>query len=320
MYHKKERRSITVLLVLIGLVILFNFLVPYIVKPVFSFDRSKVIELEAFYDSVYNEPEEAISISLEVPRFDVNKVTADSLTKYGLPKGVAQTWIKYRRAVKGFKHVEQIYRIYGIDQAWIDEHADKFVFSGSVKNTAHTVADVKDTPTRHFGKNDKVDDHSDTFEVEVVRTVDPVLNESITTRLDINTASAEQWQSLKGIGPFYSKRIINFREYLGGFANIDQVGETYGLPDSVFQAIRPHLVFSPVFRKIFINQMLVPDLAKHPHISWKEAKWLFNFRKQHGPYTVIEDLYQIKELDTMTIMKITPYIDFGIQQSHEQND
>jgi len=52
--------------------------------------------------------------------------------------------------------------------------------------------------------------------------------------IDINTADTADWIALPGIGNRLAQRIINFREKLGGFYTVDQVGETYGVPDSTF--------------------------------------------------------------------------------------
>ena len=44
-----------------------------------------------------------------------------------------------------------------------------------------------------------------------------------------------------GIGAKLASRIIHFRGKLGGFYQIEQVGETFGLPDSSFQKIKYYL-------------------------------------------------------------------------------
>ena len=47
---------------------------------------------------------------------------------------------------------------------------------------------------------------------------------------DFFASTVEDWQKLRGVGPSFSKRIVKFRDRLGGFYSIEQVGETYGLP------------------------------------------------------------------------------------------
>ena len=59
--------------------------------------------------------------------------------------------------------------------------------------------------------------------------------------VNINTADTSAFIALPGIGNKLALRIVNFRDKLGGFYSIDQIGETYGLPDSVFRKIKPIL-------------------------------------------------------------------------------
>ena len=59
--------------------------------------------------------------------------------------------------------------------------------------------------------------------------------------IDVNIADTTAFISLPGIGSKLATRIVNFRDKLGGFYSIDQIGETYGLPDSSFQKIKQYL-------------------------------------------------------------------------------
>ena len=59
--------------------------------------------------------------------------------------------------------------------------------------------------------------------------------------IDVNTADTTAFISLPGIGSKLAARIITFREKLSGFYSVEQIGETYGLPDSTFQKIKQYL-------------------------------------------------------------------------------
>ena len=59
--------------------------------------------------------------------------------------------------------------------------------------------------------------------------------------IDINTADTTAFIALPGIGSKLANRIIAFRTKLGGFSDVDQIREVYGLKDSVFQIIHPFL-------------------------------------------------------------------------------
>ena len=52
--------------------------------------------------------------------------------------------------------------------------------------------------------------------------------------MDVNSADTTALIDLPGIGSKLALRIINFREKLGGFYAIEQLKETYGLPDPAF--------------------------------------------------------------------------------------
>ena len=47
--------------------------------------------------------------------------------------------------------------------------------------------------------------------------------------LDVNKATALDFQKVYGIGPVYSKRIVKFRAIFGGFVHMDQLQQVYGL-------------------------------------------------------------------------------------------
>ncbi|MEL7222270.1 MAG: helix-hairpin-helix domain-containing protein, partial [Bacteroidota bacterium] len=128
--------------------------------------------------------------------------------------------------------------------------------------------------------------------------------------IDINQATATQWQELRGIGPAYSERIVNFRDKLGGFVSVAQVAETYGLPDSTFQAIYLQLRPSAIFRSLSINHLGVGELAAHPYLSQNNARAIVRYREEHGSYKNAEDLGKLYSLTEKVKKNIVPYLSF----------
>ena len=63
-------------------------------------------------------------------------------------------------------------------------------------------------------------------------------------KLDINTATSEEFKTLPGIGDVLSNRIIKFRNAIHGFKVVEDIGKTYGLPDSTYQRILPYLTIA----------------------------------------------------------------------------
>jgi competence protein ComEA len=56
--------------------------------------------------------------------------------------------------------------------------------------------------------------------------------------LSLNSATAEQFDSLPGIGPTLADRIVQWRNSNSGFASIDQLNEVSGIGDKLFAGIR----------------------------------------------------------------------------------
>ena len=103
--------------------------------------------------------------------------------------------------------------------------------------------------------------------------------------IDINTADTSAFISLPGIGSKLAARIVNFRDKLGGFYSIDQVGETFGLPDSTFQKIKQYLKLENTsIKKININTATVDELKAHPYIKYSVANPIIAYRNEHGPF------------------------------------
>ncbi|MGV3766968.1 MAG: ComEA family DNA-binding protein [Chitinophagaceae bacterium] len=130
--------------------------------------------------------------------------------------------------------------------------------------------------------------------------------------IDINTATLEEWDALPGIGQVLGTRIIAFRDKLGGFIHKEQVGETYGLKDSVFRKIVGFLKESPQkVRRLPVNSVSEEELAAHPLIRWKLAKQLVAFRKAHGGIKDLAELHKLLSLDSVQVNRLGKYLDFG---------
>ncbi len=130
-------------------------------------------------------------------------------------------------------------------------------------------------------------------------------------RIFFSEADSITLQIVPGIGPATAGRIIKYRESLGGYYNQSQLLEIYGMKEETMEAIWEYFEFDPkVLRKMKINSLNPEELAAHPYISYGEAKVLFAFRNQHGPFGSSDDLLKIKIFKPEWISKIKPYLDF----------
>jgi competence protein ComEA len=128
--------------------------------------------------------------------------------------------------------------------------------------------------------------------------------------VDIGTADTLELLKLPAVGPSFARRISNFREKLGGFYSIDQLKEVWGLTDSMFQIIAPHIVLkdSTNLRKININTADYKTFNMHPYIDKAMASVIISYRNQHGTFHAIEELKKVSLVTGELYSKLAPYL------------
>jgi competence protein ComEA len=225
-------------------------------------------------------PEPAATLEQSAPArlfyFDPNTLDSVGWLKLGLREKTVRTLMRFRARGGRFRSPGDIDRIYGLspaDAARIRPYV----------SIAQTPAPPPLTEKKMYNP--------------------------VQLSVDINTADSALFESLPGIGPRLAARIISFREKLGGFCRLEQVAETYGLPDSVFRKIRPQLRIGELrLRRIAVNTALMEELAQHPYIRYKLAKAIIAYRSQHGPFRQPDDLRKMAVMDEETIAKLVPYL------------
>lgn len=220
--------------------------------------------------------------------FDPNKLDAQGWKKLGLRENTIKTILNYTGKGGYFKQPADLQRIYGLHKNEFERLAPFIQIEGENKKIKKF--EVYSKPAEYISK--PINERSNRY-----------------TAIDINKADLDGFVSLPGIGEKLGTRIINFRDKLGGFHSVDQVAETYGLPDSTYQKIQSLLLVQQSdIKKIAINNASKDELKTHPYIKWKMANAIVEYRNQHGPFKSVEDLKKIILLDHETFLKIQPYL------------
>jgi competence protein ComEA len=129
--------------------------------------------------------------------------------------------------------------------------------------------------------------------------------------IELNTADSASLTRLDGIGPAFAKRIIYYRERIGGFVNKEQLKEVYGLDDLKYNEIKDQLkVDASRLRKIDINTITFDKLRLMPYLNYKQVNAIIEYRNQHGNYASVSDLKNIAIIDEGILRKIEPYLSF----------
>ena len=127
-------------------------------------------------------------------------------------------------------------------------------------------------------------------------------------RTEINKATVEDWQSFSGIGVVLSKRIVEYREKLGGFYSVEQIKEVRGISDSLWQVLAGYFwVDTLQYTRINLNTADFKELLKHPYVDYNLANALLNMRKQLGGFAKIEQIKSSKLMSDSLYQKLEPY-------------
>ncbi|WP_461788194.1 ComEA family DNA-binding protein [Pedobacter sp.] len=129
--------------------------------------------------------------------------------------------------------------------------------------------------------------------------------------VDVNTADTLMLDEIKGVGAAFARRIVKYRERLGGFYAKEQLLEVFGVDTAKFIEIKDQIKIDPeAIKKIPINSVEFDDLKRHPYLTFKQMNAIVQYRKQHGAYKNLSDLGKVLILKPETIDKIAPYLDF----------
>jgi competence ComEA-like helix-hairpin-helix protein len=212
--------------------------------------------------------------------FDPNTLPVEGWEKLGLSVKTGKTIDKYRTKGGKFYKPEDLKKIWGLPAGFY-ERVKNYISIAAVQ-TPYEKARFSE---RSFEKTER--------KIVIV---------------NINEADTSAFIALPGIGSKLAARIVAFRDKLGGFYSVDQVGETFGLPDSTFQKIRPLLRSSETIRQFNINTATKEELKTHPYIKWALANAIIEYRTQHGNFKTLEELKNIALIDEEIFRRIVPYL------------
>lgn len=209
--------------------------------------------------------------------FNPNKATIEELQSLGFSKGLSKRIITYREKGGVFRIKSDLKKMYGMDSTFFNTLSPHILLPDKYETTTQKNLAESRKPREVF---------------------------------NLNTADTSQLKAIYGIGSVLAKRIITFRDKLGGFNSMEQLREVYKLDSAVIERIQQASFIEVNFvpRKININTAEVKELQAHPYISDKIAKAIAAYRFQHGNFTAVEEIRKVHLIDENLFAKIYPYL------------
>jgi competence protein ComEA len=305
-FTKKQRSGTLILLVLIVLLIIGPFLFPFFIHPKTNEHPSMKKEIDTlamrqkdagsnyqrrYVDDghpPYYEPAEKRYAAKqpfkgELFYFDPNTLEEEGWQKLGVREKTIATIKNYLSKGGKFYKAEDLSKVWGLSD---DDKARLIPFA-----RIESAGFEKKFPAKVYDK--------------------PAYEKKVYTphTIDVNAGDTSAFIGLPGIGSKLSQRIVNFRDKLGGFHSIDQVGETFGLPDSIFQKIKAQLTLTdPAVKQINLNTATFDELKAHPYLRYGIANAIVQYRTQHGNFSSVADLKKIMLVTDDILVKAAPYL------------
>ncbi len=131
------------------------------------------------------------------------------------------------------------------------------------------------------------------------------------TVVELNSADTIILKKVPGIGSTFARRIVKYRELLGGYHSVRQLSEVYGIDEEVYDRLKPwFIVDTSAIRKLPVNSAPVRELYRHPYLDSRQARIIYQMRRQNGKLTGWGNLVLLEEFTEADREKLMPYLSF----------
>ena len=303
-FSRAHKTGIMVLVVLVILTALINFMLPmFFQKPEHNPDIAFAEEIEKFKrglqsrDSLRRAEQERLQAERQAqfaanrrePRqqqqftlFPFNPNTADSATfvQLGIRPSTARTIERYRERGGVFRVPEDFRRIFGISDEQF-ERLEPFIVIPQIE-----VVQIEPQA------------------IEIQEEIEIFL-------VELNSADTTELMQIRGIGRFFAREIVRYRQELGGFVSVEQLREIRNMREESYERIAPFFtVDTTKINKIRVNTASVEFMRRHPYVNFNQARAVFELRRAVGRLNSINDLARLSEFSDEDRRRLMPYFCF----------
>lgn len=162
-----------------------------------------------------------------------------------------------------------------------------------------------------------------------------------TARVNVNTATADQLETVPGIGPVKAGRIVAYRDQNGPFRRIEDLQNVSGIGPRTVEQLTPYLVLeggsqtvraaggvasprarpaadrpalpaaAPTGALVNLNTASAAELETLPGIGPAYAARIIAYREEIGPFQRVEDVVAVRGIGPRTLERLAPYATVG---------
>lgn len=338
-FSNSEKKGIFIFVCVLFLMTLFYMVMPYFfINEKYDFTEFKK-ELE-FKKGISEKRD------FQLFNFNPNLISRDSLLLLGLSSKQSFNIVNYRKKVGQFKSEKDFRKIYSIEDSLANVLAPYLTFSnnrskqkvasisknrndslfnfnpnsvseyeleslGLSSGQAKTLINFKQKGGKFYKKEDlkKIYSISD----ELYNKLEPYIrierDENEISIIELNSATKEKLKKIRGIGEKTAERLIVYRTQLGGYSNLNQLDDVYGLDSTIKNNKTTYFIINTeVLSKIRINNVTFKELLYHPYCDYNTTKKIINYREMHGDFISIEQILENNLIKAKQYRKIAPYL------------
>jgi competence ComEA-like helix-hairpin-helix protein len=208
--------------------------------------------------------------------FNPNEINKGDFVKLGFSEKQAESIVKYREKGKIFKTKTDFQKVFVVSDEMY-AHLETWILLPD--GETETVADNKAENAQ-----------------------EPLI-------VELNTADTTALKQIKGIGNYTAKRIVDYRQKLGGFHSIEQLREINGMDEERFANIIQYVIVDKEkVIKLDLNKNSFKDFTRHPYFEQYIIKAIFEYKDKNGQFSSVEDIRKIPLIYNDLYNKIYPYL------------
>jgi DNA uptake protein ComE-like DNA-binding protein len=279
-FNRSQRNGILLLVFFISGYLVLNYYVDFSKENLLDIKSKEVIAIQKELDSL-----RTIEVASKMPKvfpFNPNFLTDFKGYALGMSTEEIDRLLAFRKENKWINSVKDFKKVTKVSDSLLNKISPYFKFPDWVTNSKSKNKYVK----REFKEK--------TFK----------------QKIDLNLATQGQLEELNGIGKTFSKRIIDYRNKLGGFTNDIQLYEVYGLDFQATNSIlKEFTVKTPKeIIKMALNSISASDIATVPSISFDIAKRIWEYRILNEGIKSFSELDNIEGLTKRKLQGIQLYL------------
>ena len=272
-FNKSQRNGILLLVFFITGFLVLNYYVDFSKESLLDINSKEVIAIQKELDSL-----RTIEIESKKPKvFPFNPNFLSDFKGYALGMSTEEIdrLLAFRKENKWINSVKDFKKVTKVSDSLLNKISPYFKFPEWISNSK---------PKKNYLKKGFKEK---TFQQKV----------------DLNITTQEQLEKVNGIGKVYSKKIIDYRNKLGGFSDDIQIYQLYGLDYQVIKKVlNEFTVKTPKeIVKMNFNSISASDIATIPGISFDLAKRIWEYRILNEQ---IESFSQLQNIEGLTKRKL----------------